>query len=263
MKQIVPVNLVAVFVIAFACTTFFHELAHALTALAAGIAPVLYHTYVSYNDAGVPPAQQALVAASGPLFSLLQAVCFLWALKRRKKNDLVAWLFFWLAEIGMIVFFGYILMGPFVPYGDTGKVYRLLAVPSFLPLTLAVLAVFVLRSFFKRMVAPARVLLVATHHATGSTTSQPLNRYYALPVCAGTVLNTLLSLPAPTVMSLAFPLILPLVLLPTWLRLRKEGLPDLPAKNDVSPDRTMARWPVIAIILLLILSRLLAAGLQL
>ncbi len=49
-EKVLLLNLISVFVVGFALTTFLHEIAHAIIAKMVGVKPELFHSYVSYND---------------------------------------------------------------------------------------------------------------------------------------------------------------------------------------------------------------------
>ena len=140
-------NLISIFVIAFALTTYLHELAHAIVAKILHIHPILYHSYVSFDSSAATDTDQLYIFAAGPLFSLFQALLFITLVNKRTKVDLVSFLFFWLATIGMIVFLGYIMMGAFIPYGDTGTIYGVLSIPNCVSYPLAVFALLCLIIF--------------------------------------------------------------------------------------------------------------------
>jgi hypothetical protein len=262
-RNIITINLAAVFVTAFALTTFLHEGAHALMAVWLGIAPVWFHTYVSYDNSTVPELHQALVAASGPLFSMLQAIVFYFLLRKRTTRDFMGYLYLWMTIVGSFAFLGYIMMGPFVAYGDTGKVYRILSIPSYVTYSLAVIAVVLFGFLFRKLIVPNREFIMAMRDRTAGEVNKPVQPFFVIPVMTGTIFNVLLSLPAPTGMSLAFPLLIPVIMIPTAIRLFKTRWP-MKSESAVSDNHLKpVYWPLMAAVLLLIVSRILATGIQL
>ena len=247
-------QLTGVFVTAFALSTFLHELAHALTAMLLGVDCRLFHTYVAYDPQNVPGSSQLVIAAAGPLFSLIQAsVAFL--VIRHCRSALVKLLWLWLGIVGGMVFLGYVVMGPFVDYGDSGKVYRLLGVPDLIGIVFSLAALFAISVMFRKVTVPLRESISAIR--AGS--AQPVPALALLlypPLLLGTLFNVLLSLPAPTVLSLAFPLCILPAMIPSAIRIARE--PD--AGESTSAAEGLAWWPLVAMLLLLAVSRWLATG---
>ena len=181
------INQTSYFIIAFVLTTFLHELAHAIAAMLLGIEATLFHTYVSYSETGVAPHQKASIAAAGPLFSLIQWVLVLVILKTSSVKNYTPFLW-WLAVVGGIVFFGYVIMGPFVPYGDTGKIYTAFEVSQPVQYGLSTLGLFSIILFF-RVLTP--VMSTYLHAAIGDQNhkwSTTVKQLFILPLMIGTVL---------------------------------------------------------------------------
>ncbi|MEJ2115523.1 MAG: hypothetical protein P8X88_05625, partial [Gammaproteobacteria bacterium] len=143
--------LISGFVVAFGLTTFFHEFAHAITAKLIGVESVLFHSYVSYDNSTTPSINQIYILSSGPLISLLQVFVFLILLQKRAKIDFVALFYLWMGIIGMVVILGYIMMGPFMPYGDTGKIYTILSISNFISFSFTILALIAIIYFFRKL----------------------------------------------------------------------------------------------------------------
>ena len=258
--KLLLLNFVAVFVVAFALTTFFHEFAHAIIAKVLHVYPVLYHTFVSYDNTGTLAVHQLYIAAAGPFVSFSQAVFFLILLRLKFRFDLLGLLFLWMAIMGMVVVCGYVMIGPFIPYGDTGKIYEILPIPKIVTYIFSVGALFVLIYFFRRITPKFTGFLYQLKMENGYDTPKTLKLFIGIPLIIGTVINVLFSLPAPTMISLAFPIIIPLIMIPSVVRLNNSDLStygDSFLENNFA-DRTY--WPIVLMILLIILSRILAVG---
>jgi hypothetical protein len=101
--------------------TVLHELAHYIVSAYFGLDPELHHNYVNSVRDGTP-SQQVLVAASGPVFSLVFGVV----------ADSVHWptptfadkaFLLWFGMGSILNFLAYMLIVPIVKEGDTGKVF--------------------------------------------------------------------------------------------------------------------------------------------
>ncbi len=106
---------------------FLHEGSHALAARAMGFHPAIGQ-FVELHVPSAERAQEALVAAAGPVGSLVTGlVC--WALYRRRGPSYPRLLLMWLAMTGVAAFLGYLVVMPLLAPGDTGVLARLYHVP--------------------------------------------------------------------------------------------------------------------------------------
>ncbi len=122
-KQLL-INSSLAFVLAGLLATTFHELAHFVSALILDKQGLFHPAYVGQAD-GVSKNHQILVAAAGPLFSLLSGVAVIMFCRTKLSGfwSLVRmWFGFLSAEIG----FGYFIIAPFAKSGDTGQVLDLI-----------------------------------------------------------------------------------------------------------------------------------------
>ncbi len=258
--KLLILNFIAVFVVAFALTTFFHEFAHAIVAKVLHVYPVLFHSYISYDDTGVLAVHQLYIAVVGPFVSFSQAVFFLILLRLKFRFDLLGLLFLWLAIMGMVVVCGYVIIGPFMPYGDTGKIYDILPIPKIVTYVFSVGSLFVLIYFFRRITPKFIGFLYQLKSENGYSTQKTLRLFIGIPVIIGTIINVLFSLPAPTLMSLAFPIVISLTIIPTIIRLKKSDLATYGNSFLENNFTNNTYWPIILMILLIILSRILSVG---
>lgn len=94
------------FVMAFALNVTPHEIVHAITSYLLGFNSTVFQMWVNPDSAEAAPRQLAIIAASGPLFSLaLGAVC--WMLYQRRFRDRPSGLaFLMIAMVGIYSFLG-------------------------------------------------------------------------------------------------------------------------------------------------------------
>src|SRR2546421_12242750 len=116
------VNSTVAFVGALFLSVTLHEFAHGLTALAFGVTPTVCAGHEPH--AALSPGREAVVALAGPLFSLLSGLIVLLAPRRGRGF----WRLFmvWFGVLSVQGFFGYLITGPFLPYGDIGPACLLL-----------------------------------------------------------------------------------------------------------------------------------------
>ena len=94
------------FVVAYALNVTPHEIVHALTSYWLGFDSTVFQMWVNPDSAEATPSQLAIIAISGPLFSLLVgAVC--WALYQRRFRERPSGLaFLMMAMVGIYSFLG-------------------------------------------------------------------------------------------------------------------------------------------------------------
>jgi len=94
------------FVVAFALNVTPHEVVHAITSYLLGFNSTVFQMWMNPDSAEATPRQLAIIAASGPLFSLaVGAVC--WVLYQRRFRDRPSGLaFLMIAMVGIYFFLG-------------------------------------------------------------------------------------------------------------------------------------------------------------
>lgn len=196
------INSFAVLVLTHLISQIMHESAHAVTAYFAGANPTLFHNHV-ISKTEVEPYQSTLIAAAGPLYSLLQAViCFV--IVRQKERAAVPHLFWtWMSLWGYIAFFGYLLMTPFFKYGDTGAVAEQLGIPFTGRLLIGGVGMGAFFFISKIGFRPFAYLW------TNGNKKTFYDNLILFPLITGVIVNTLLDLPVPTFLSLLAPLCMP------------------------------------------------------
>ncbi len=119
------VRCVALFVAGYTINGTLHEWTHALTARALGVPATIFHFYANIDEVHATDIQLALIAVTGPLFSLALGTAFWLAFKR--GTAVRRPLFFYLATFGINIFLGNLASISFV--GDFSRAARLLGVP--------------------------------------------------------------------------------------------------------------------------------------
>lgn len=198
---------------AFLLTVVVHELGHALMSKLLGGQPVLHNTYVDNRNQHLPVIREAAIALAGPLVSLVQGGLLLgWVWRGRPRGD--AGLFkLYLGLFGIINFLGYVLTGPFVPYGDIGRAEALAHLPGWAAVVLAVLAGVGLHLLVTRA---GPLFLPFGPGLALQPRSRLMQALVGLPWLLGSVLITVLSWPWPTLLSLVYPPMSSMVLGAAW-----------------------------------------------
>lgn len=127
--------------------TVLHESAHFITAEYFGLDPHLHRNYVHLGKKG-SEIQEVIVAAAGPLFSLVSGVVITYLSVRLKKPCLFKLFLLWLGVGSLLACLGYILIAPFVKNGDTGKVFSYLGIPTSVAVIIAILSFLFIRWLF-------------------------------------------------------------------------------------------------------------------
>lgn len=193
---------------AFLLTVLLHETAHALMALAVGTHPVLYSSYV--DNPPVTAERQVLIALAGPGFSLAQGLALLAGARRGRGTGPGALFGLFLGVFGLINFLGYVMTGPFVPYGDIGQAEKTLNVPVAAAIGAAIAAAIALTIIVQRT-APLFMRFVPAAGpeavpAAAKAHKRPYLRALLLwPWLLGSVLITAVAWPLPTLISLVYP----------------------------------------------------------
>jgi hypothetical protein len=138
------VNAICLYITAYLATIITHEVAHALVSVALGGRPVLYNTSVTNTTKALSGTAQGLVAAAGPVWSLVQGLALLAWARRRNRQGCWGLLGLYAGVFGIINFWGYLMIAPLVPGGDTGQLAALLQVPAWGQWAGAVVAALVL-----------------------------------------------------------------------------------------------------------------------
>lgn len=126
MKYVI-INVTLALCAAFLTNILLHELVHYLTALSLGNQATLFHNYVLAN---LPASalEEGLYAGLAPLFTLLSGL-ITYRIGRKHNASALSLYLQLFGIIGIISFFGYLLISPMIPTGDTGKVMHILGIP--------------------------------------------------------------------------------------------------------------------------------------
>lgn len=201
-RKYILINSILAFVSAFFITTFIHESGHFIAYLLLGADAVLYHNYVQ-TTGPVSSGVSIIASLAGPVSSFLQGALFGIIIFKRRKNKALDLLFLWLSLLGLVNFFGYLLLTPLSTVGDTGKVAELLQISYSLRILIAVVGVVVLiflilkiGKFFTNFI-PLVVELTARR--------KYVNQILLFSILIGSAINVVFSFPIPVALNVIYP----------------------------------------------------------
>jgi hypothetical protein len=203
--------------------TVLHELAHYVVSAYFGLSPELHHNYVKSVRDGTP-SQQVLVAAAGPVFSLVFGVVAAVVSISLPRPSLTKLFLLWLGMGSILNFLGYLLIAPIAKEGDTGKVFADWGVPLYLAIALAVVVFGACRWLYSWFATQFVYYKSAPVFDVAATQKQ----LFLYPILGVIVLLTLLSLPVVTWISLLPTIFLPMCYFGTWGAYRRLPLKDAP-----------------------------------
>ncbi len=254
-KVVLLANSTVAFIGAFTFTTLLHELGHFVSYLAFGAHATLYFNQVQADDTTVSLTGVIVSALAGPVVSLLQGIVCAWWVRTRRQNDAAQLFLQWLALLGVINFFGYLMLTPLSSVGDTGRVAGLLGFPAWLSALIAIGGIAVLLVIvFRQDRHFARFL----HGDPGSRDrARWINVLVFFPIIVGSVVNVIFAFPIPTAISAIYPATSSLTVLAGYSAMLSAPRAELPA----SPLGRSVSWSLVAVaVALLVVNRLLVRG---
>ncbi len=187
-------NAALAFASATMLTVVIHEASHGLVAQALGFSPKIY-PFFENNPTGTP-LQNVLIAAGGPVGSLLTGILFAWLyLRGPARYSFWRVLLCWLAFLGIIEFVNYLIVTPWLAAGDTAVICDRLGlgiVPRYALAALGIALLIALGGWAARMtyaVAPASVVLDDRRERV-----RYILRHFYVPAFAGLALVALASI---------------------------------------------------------------------
>ncbi len=190
--------------------TMLHELGHYFTAQYFELKPVLHHNFVMPTLRGTD-AQNAMVAAAGPLLSLLLGIIIL-IISTKIKASLLKLFMTWLGMGNILECVGYFLLAPIAKNGDTGKVFAYLGVPLFLSIIIAIAAMMLATLVFRRCVSQ----FVFYKSEATFVKSDVQRQLFLYPIFGSIIIVTFLNLPMITWVSLLPTIFMPMTYFSTW-----------------------------------------------
>ena len=247
-KQALALNTTCIVIATSIIATILHELAHYLMAFYFNLKPILHHNYVSYFEEGTTQ-QKAIVAVSGPLFSLVFGVVITLLAIIKIKPSLTKLFLTWLGTGSLLHFLGYVLIAPMVKNGDTGIVYAYLELPMYLQVIMSIVAFIIINILFRK-ISNQFIHYKSSPHFDWNENKKQLFIY---PILSSMAILTLLNFPISSWISLLPSLFLPLTYFKTMKYYTKLKITTEPIHID-----TLSRYLILMTLLMLGLYRYLA-----
>ena len=205
-KNIV-INSTMLFVIASILTMTLHEFGHFFTSILVHAQQIsIHHNYTSNSSVGVSATRSIIIKITGPLVSLIIGIFFHFICSRQEKRNILFLFLTYMSIFGYIGFFGYLIIAPFTPGGDTGYVFYALGFPIWAMILLAILGVvalyFLINSLMKYFVEMGSKEIIEN----GVDRVKFIRSLIFYPLVIGIILTTLLNLPVPVIISLIAPI---------------------------------------------------------
>lgn len=187
---------ICLYIAAYLLTIVLHEVGHAVMALALGDHPILYNTSVSNTNKLLSGTAHVLIAAAGPVVSLLQGTVLL-LLRRGRSAGPSALFWLYMSVFGLINFFGYLMIAPLAKSADTGQIAALLHVPAAMQWAVAAGSLGCLVLLMASTAPLFLRQLPAAVQADSAAKTSGMRALLLWPWLVGSVLLVLLALPAP------------------------------------------------------------------
>jgi hypothetical protein len=232
------INSIAMIIVTGLLTTILHELAHFIPAYFFGFQPELHHNFVNYDDTNLPADKIAIVAAAGPIVSLILGLIFLAVSKQTKSKGFFSLFMLWMGLQGYLTFFGYLFIAPFFTYGDTGKVFDIIGLPFLVVIAISIFGIVALNFLYKIEAKEFRF-----YGSENMTVAGRANALIFFPVL-GSIASGALQLPVPTFLSLLAPIMMPLSFMSMYGTFRRT------VKETPNVDLNQISWLLVIVLIL-------------
>jgi Peptidase M50B-like len=136
-NRLILVNSAVAFALALVVMITLHELAHGVAAILQGQTPVIYSGSEQVGAATV--RSRVLIAAAGPLGSLLSGLVVLSFPQVSRRRVFLRLLILWFGLLSVQEFAGYLFVGMFGSVGDVAIIYSLLSTPFLVKLVILII----------------------------------------------------------------------------------------------------------------------------
>jgi hypothetical protein len=205
-QRFIIINSAILFVIASVLAMTIHEFGHFFASILVNAQQLsIHHNYTSNSGGGLSSTSMIFIKSTGPLVSLMIGVVFHYMCSRQAKRSIIFLFEAYMALFGYIGFFGYLIIAPLTPGGDTGYVFYSLGLPVWAMIILAmggaVVLYFLINILMKYFVEMGSREIMEN----GEKRQIFIRSLIFLPMIIGIVVTTILNLPVPSYISLIAP----------------------------------------------------------
>ena len=243
---------------AFLLTILLHELAHYLMSLGLGYESTLYHNMVLSKTNDIK-SHDIMIAGIAPLFSLLQGI-LAYQLAKKMKTSPQSLFVLWFGLAGIITFFGYLMIAPLIPIGDTGKVFLLLNVPMFIQIICSILAIGIVTIILVKSAKQFERYAMEDFGSISVNRKQWSFSLILIPLLLSIIVVTLFQFPIPHIVSILATICTPFSIMAvfgTFIGSKNELITDSKGK---SINQHISVFLISLFVLVVILNRLLVNG---
>jgi hypothetical protein len=220
-QKALAINSILIVISSSIIGTVLHESAHYVTAYYLNLKPEMHHNYVLPLAKGTEQ-QFAIMAAAGPLFSLIFGIIILFISIKYLKPSLFKLFMTWLGMGSILCLFGYLLIAPFAKEGDTGRVFDYLGVPIYLSIGIAIVSFIFINKVFEKCVN--QFVFYKNNAIFDKLESQ--KQLFIYPIYGSIIIMTLLNLPIITWISLLPTIFMPMTYFATMGEYKKLNVTD-------------------------------------
>lgn len=202
----ISINSTMLFVIASILAMTLHESGHFFASILVHAQQIsIHHNYTSNSSVGLSMVSTIIIKVTGPLISLIIGVLFHFICSRLEKRNLFFLFLTYMSVFGYIGFFGYLIIAPFTPGGDTGYIFYSLGFPFWIMIVLAVFGAFVLYYLINRLMKYFVEMGSKEIIENGADRVKFIRSLMLVPLLLGIIITTVLNLPVPVIISLIAP----------------------------------------------------------
>jgi hypothetical protein len=259
-KNIV-INSSLLFVITNIAEMTIHEFGHFFASLLVHAKQIsIHHNYTSNIDEGLSLTNSLFIKASGPVISLIIGILFHFICSRQFKRNILFLFNLYMSVFGYIGFFGYLIIAPVFPGGDTGYVCYALGFPMWLMIMVAVTGVIALYVLINRLMKYFVELGTKEIIENKEARNKFIRSLILYPLLIGIVITTLLNLPIPAFVSLVAPVCSPFTFMWAYGNALKKHYPVEHANRDFENFNKPHPWVYAFFVLVIIANRFLVWG---
>ena len=260
----ITINSLILFVIASTLVMTLHEFGHFFASILVHAKQIsIHHNYTSNVDEGLSLKSTLLIKATGPLVSLIIGVAFQFICSSQTKRNLLFLFNLFMSAFGYIGFFGYLIIAPMFPNGDTGYICYSLGFPIWLTIVIAIIGGIALYLSINGL------MKYFVELGSKETIENKVSRYSFIrslllfPLLIGIVITTLLNLPIPAFVSLIAPICSPLTFMWGYGNALKKNYSLANANKSFQDFSKLNLWLFVFLFLTVLFNRLLVIGIYL